>query len=97
MKKEIDLIVNQDACLEIFNIGTGVFDPLKGFMDSADYKNVVENMHLKDGMPWTIPVTLDVPENDVNAYIRAEKVILRNTSGEIVTICPAGFIFMYSG
>ncbi|BDG60066.1 sulfate adenylyltransferase [Caldinitratiruptor microaerophilus] len=42
-------------------ITTGVFSPLDGFMDRAQYDSVLEHMHLPDGLPWTLPVTLPVP------------------------------------
>jgi len=41
-------------------ISTGVFSPLCGFMGEADYQSVVHHMHLTNGLPWTIPVTLAV-------------------------------------
>jgi sulfate adenylyltransferase len=43
-------------------IGIGAFSPLIGFMEQADYDSVVETMHLSNGLPWTIPITLSVDE-----------------------------------
>ncbi|MFH1047133.1 MAG: bifunctional sulfate adenylyltransferase/adenylylsulfate kinase [Patescibacteria group bacterium] len=36
------------------------FAPLKGYLDEADYRSVVESMRLADGTLWPIPVALDV-------------------------------------
>ncbi len=41
-------------------ISTGVFSPLTGYMGEADYRSVLNDMHLVNGLPWTIPVTLAV-------------------------------------
>ena len=41
-------------------IAIGGFSPLTGFMGEADYKRVVDEMHLADGLPWPIPITLSV-------------------------------------
>jgi len=82
LRKIIEYVVDKDTSSEIFNIGIGAFYPLKGFMDSADYKNVVENMHLDNGSPWTIPVTLDIPEEKTADFIKADKAILKDGSGE---------------
>jgi sulfate adenylyltransferase len=49
-------------------IATGALSPLTGFMGRADYDSVVHDMHLSNGLPWTIPVTLPV-EAEVAAEI----------------------------
>src|SRR5205809_2463027 len=46
-------------------IASGAFSPLEGFMERADYDNVVEEMHLANGLPWTIPITLAAGDGDV--------------------------------
>ncbi len=43
-------------------IATGAFSPLRGFMTSDDYQRVVNDMHLDNGLPWTIPITLPVTQ-----------------------------------
>ena len=46
--------------LEVMLVGG--FEPVVGFMDEDDYSSVVENMRLKDGSLFPIPIVLDVPE-----------------------------------
>src|ERR671933_159881 len=46
-------------------IGSGALSPLEGFMERADYDSVVEEMHLANGLPWTIPITLAAGDGDV--------------------------------
>ena len=41
-------------------VSTGVYSPLTGFMSQAEYTSVVHDMHLTNGLPWTVPVTLAV-------------------------------------
>jgi sulfate adenylyltransferase len=51
-------------------IACGALSPLEGFMGSEDYSSVVENMHLANGLPWSLPVCLavdDAPKGDVVA------------------------------
>jgi sulfate adenylyltransferase len=52
----ITLSPRQAADLELLAIGG--FSPLRGFQGSDDWKRVVEEMRLADGLPWSIPVTL---------------------------------------
>lgn len=39
-------------------IAIGGFSPLTGFMNQNDYTNVVEHLHLDNGLVWSIPITL---------------------------------------
>ena len=48
-------------------IASGALSPLEGFMERADYDSVVEEMHLANGLPWTIPITLAAGDGDVPA------------------------------
>src|SRR5262245_9034921 len=47
-------------------IACGALSPLAGFMGQADYRKVIYDMHLSNGLPWTIPVTLAVDEETAN-------------------------------
>jgi len=43
-------------------LAVGAFSPLTGFMERADYTSVVHSGRLDDGLVWTIPVALAVPD-----------------------------------
>ena len=49
-------------------LANGGFSPLDGFMTSAQYKSVVDTMHLPDGLPWSIPVTLSVSKEQAKRF-----------------------------
>jgi len=48
------------ALSDVEMLAIGAFSPLEGFMARADYDSVVANRRLKNGLVWTIPVTLAV-------------------------------------
>lgn len=54
--------LDERAVSDLQLISIGGFSPLTGFMGKADYDRVVEEMHLANGLPWSIPVTLSVSE-----------------------------------
>jgi sulfate adenylyltransferase len=54
--------LDERAISDLVMIAIGGFSPLKGFMEQADYEKVVEEMHLVNGLPWSIPITLSVSE-----------------------------------
>jgi sulfate adenylyltransferase len=49
-------------------LANGGFSPLDGFMGAAAYRSVVDDMHLPDGLPWSIPVTLSVSKEQANHF-----------------------------
>lgn len=55
--------VNEETLQDIINIEAGLFYPLKGFMSEADFRGTVDQCVLPGGHVFTIPVTLDIPEN----------------------------------
>lgn len=55
------------AFADVECIAHGVYSPLTGFLGEADYKRVVDEMHLVNGLPWSIPVTFSVDEDAATA------------------------------
>ena len=52
----ITLSARQVADLELLAVGG--FSPLRGFQGADDWRRVVDEMRLSDGLPWSIPITL---------------------------------------
>lgn len=55
--------ISEETLQDIINIETGLLYPLKGFMNAVDFRSVVDEFTLSDGQVFTIPITLDVPED----------------------------------
>ncbi|MDP8956577.1 MAG: sulfate adenylyltransferase [Actinomycetota bacterium] len=62
-------------------LAVGALSPLTGYMTEDDYKSVLADMHLANGLPWTIPVTLAVDEAGAKRIGGASRVAL--LSGDI--------------
>ena len=39
---------------DLESIATGVYSPLTGFLDEADYLSVIHHMRLANGLPWSV-------------------------------------------
>ncbi|WP_176142540.1 sulfate adenylyltransferase [Halobacillus hunanensis] len=62
------LTLNAWSLSDLELIAIGGFSPLSGFMGKADYNRVVEEMRLKDGTVWSIPITLHVTQEQADEY-----------------------------
>ncbi|CAN5685636.1 sulfate adenylyltransferase [soil metagenome] len=72
------------AISDLEMISTGVFSPLTGFMGREDYEGVVDNMHLADGVVWSLPITLSISEDESNSINEGDEVALVDGDGRIV-------------
>jgi len=66
-------------------LGIGAFTPLGGFMCDEDWKGVCQDMKLKDGTFWPIPVTLSATKEDADAIKDGEEVgLVDEESGTLI-------------
>ncbi|MBF0385321.1 MAG: sulfate adenylyltransferase [Candidatus Omnitrophica bacterium] len=89
--REIQL--DKNTLLEIYNLSNSVFFPLDGFMTSKDYACVINDMHLSNGQPWTIPITLEVSKEQADKIIKEEKVCLIGENSEKVAYLHVSDVF----
>ncbi len=74
------------AVSDLEMIAIGGFSPLTGFMEQADYHRVVNEMHLANGLPWSIPVTLSVTEATAEPLQVGSLVRLDNPAGQFIGV-----------
>ena len=63
-------------------IANGGLSPLEGFMTQAQYRSVVEEMHLPNGDVWSLPVTAAASREDAASYKDGQQIALAGESGE---------------
>src|SRR5919108_496189 len=77
INKKPSINVNQDLATDVQNIAIGAFSPLKGFMGKEDFQSVLYHKRLASGVPWTIPIVLDVSQEEAGK-LGDEVIILFN-------------------
>ncbi|MCL4514190.1 MAG: sulfate adenylyltransferase [Firmicutes bacterium] len=72
--KRIELDAWELSDLEL--IANGAFSPLRGFMTSADYRAVVQDMRLASGLVWSMPVVVGVSREEAGALKEGQELAL---------------------
>jgi len=78
--------IDDRAFSDLVLIAIGGFSPLTGFQEEKDYKCVVDDMRLANGLPWAIPITLPVSEEVANSLTEGDTVRLDDPSGRFVGV-----------
>ncbi len=77
-------------------LATGAYSPLGGFMNRADYLGVVNEMHLSNGLPWSIPITLAISSEQAVTLKEGIQVALVNAQGLVQAIMTIDERYGYS-
>ncbi len=78
--------LDERATSDLVMIAIGGFSPLQGFMAQDDYENVVDNMRLVNGLPWSVPVTLSVSEEEAEPLKEGSWIRLDDSNGRFVGV-----------
>ena len=70
------LTVNERELSDLEMLSIGALSPLTGFQGKAEYDSILDSMHLPNGLPWTIPVTLSLTDEEAKRIGGAEAVTL---------------------
>src|SRR5262245_32411287 len=70
------VVLSEQNLADLEMIGNGGLSPLTGFMGRADYESVVQHMHLTNGLPWTLPITLAVDPQLASAIKEGDEIAL---------------------
>ncbi|MCX7625384.1 MAG: sulfate adenylyltransferase [Candidatus Sumerlaeaceae bacterium] len=89
------ITVGEWEASDIELIAVGAVSPLEGFMTYDDYTAVVNGMHLSDGLPWTIPITLAVEEAFASAVKEGDDVAIYDMAGTLLAILHVRSKFRY--
>ena len=89
------LQLNPRQVSDVELIAVGAFSPLEGFMGWRDYESVLAQQRLASGLPWTIPITLAVTQEEVQRLGEAEELALADSQGHVRAVLHLEEVFQY--
>ena len=65
-----------ESLVDAENIARGIFSPLEGFLLGQELRSVLSEKRLPDDTPWTIPILLDVSEDEAKDLSEGEDCLI---------------------
>jgi sulfate adenylyltransferase len=84
--KFFHLEIDEEKAIEVQNIATGVFSPLRGFMNQEDFREVVHHSRLASGHAWTLPIVLPVDRETAKKFAKNDTIILKTRDAVIASM-----------
>jgi len=88
--------LDQNLLFDFQNLARGVYSPLDGFMGRNDFLKVVNDVTLERGVPWPIPVVLDIETELADETEPGERLGLRAPDGTPVGVVDVDSVYRYS-
>lgn len=87
--------VNNELRNDIENIADGIFSPLEGFVGEDDFQSIVKTGRLSNGLAWTVPITLDIDEQEGRKMKDAGQVALTTDNNEKFAILHVEEVYSF--
>ena len=68
--------VDEELRLDVENVAFGLYSPLLGPLNQDDYLTVLAKGRLANDLPWTIPILLDLTEEEASGFGVGDRVTL---------------------
>jgi sulfate adenylyltransferase len=75
------VVVSARELADLEMLTVGALSPLSGFQGEQDHRSILETMHLPGGLPWSIPVTLSLSDEEAKRLGGADRVALLPSEG----------------
>jgi sulfate adenylyltransferase len=72
------IVVGSRQLADLEMLAIGAYSPLGGFMKRNDYIDVVNDMHLANGLPWSVPITISATAEQAKTLHEGAQIALLN-------------------
>lgn len=88
--------LNKGLLFDFVNIARGVYSPIRGFMSQNDFAKVINDLSLENGVPWTLPIVLDVDTEFADKVNPGERIGICHPDGSPVGVMDVSDIYRYN-
>ena len=88
--------LDRNLLFDFQNLARGVYSPLKGFMGRNDLRKVINDVALESGVPWPLPIVLDITTKLANEIKPGNRIGIRRPDGRPVGIIDANSVYRYN-
>ena len=85
-KSLLQVVVGSRQLADLEMLAIGTYSPLTGFMTQSDYVSVVQDMHLSNGLPWSLPITLSVTSEQASNLREGSQIALVDAEGALYAV-----------
>lgn len=93
IEKYPSLTLSSRQWSDIEMIANGAYSPLVGFVSERNYKSIITDGRLSNGLAWTIPLLLLVEEEQAEQLKNHDEVVLRDRDGKNLALLHLEEIF----
>ncbi len=76
----------EETLIDAANIAAGIFSPLEGFLRQDELASILNERRLPDDTPWTIPVLLDISENESANIMEGDECLVTDPQNNITAL-----------
>ena len=89
------VVVGSRQLADLEMLAIGAYSPLGGFMNKSDYLSVVNDMHLHNGLPWSVPITLSTTLEQAIRLKEGSQIALTDEQGTLQAVMTVEEKFDY--
>jgi len=84
--QSISVVLSERGLSDLECLATGVYSPLDGFVTEEAYYTVLDNLKLPTGIVWSIPITLQISEQEAVSIKPKTEITLRHPNGTALAV-----------
>jgi len=95
LNKLKSVVMKDTDLMDCEQIACGTYSPLTGFMGREVLESVLNTYQLPNGLPWTMPIVLQVNKECIGHIGEGDRVAVESTSGKVHAILDVNELYSF--